>query len=240
MNLSADARRCFLRRALVVTLVVVATLIVGAVGTSTELQWEALRDRAANGRMFTKTNPVTAVAVFVAIYVAVAVLSVPVTAALSVLAGALFGQMLGTATVSVASTTGATLAFLMCRYLFREWARHRIGRRFAGLEVAATRDGVYHLIALRLTPAVPFALVNLLMSLTPMRATTFAAVSWAAMVPCTFLYASAGATLATVEHPRDVLTPHVIASLTAIGLLPLALRMLTRWRQSDTNELHAA
>src|SRR5262249_33695011 len=82
-----------------------------------------------------------ALTVFFLVYLAVTALSLPVAGVLSLVAGALFGRWLGTAVVSIASTLGATLAFLSSRYLLRDWVREQFGGRLRALNEGVERDG---------------------------------------------------------------------------------------------------
>src|SRR5206468_440672 len=82
---------------------------------------------------------------------------------LSLVVGAIFGLLWGTLIVSFASSLGATLAFLSSRFLFREAVRSRFGDRLRAIDAGLAKEGAFYLFALRLVPAFPFVLVNLLM-----------------------------------------------------------------------------
>jgi uncharacterized membrane protein YdjX (TVP38/TMEM64 family) len=196
-----------------------------------QLSWDAVRENLASWKQQADDNLALVVAVFCAVYLAVVALSLPVALVLSLIAGALFGRWLGTAVVSASSTAGATLAFLSSRYLLRDW----VHRRFAGLlgpiERGVERDGAFYLLTLRLIPAVPFWLINLGMGLTPMRATTFAAVSWAGMLLGTFLFVNVGAELGenlTQESFAERVPWGLLTSLALLGVVPLLLRLVLR------------
>jgi uncharacterized membrane protein YdjX (TVP38/TMEM64 family) len=178
----------------------------------------------------TDANLGLAVVLFVTVYVVVTGLSLPVSVWLAVLAGALFGRWLGFGVASVSSTLGATLAMLTSRYLLRDWVQRRFGHRYAGYRGHFERDGAYYLVSLRLLPAVPYWLVNLLMGLTPIRTVTFLLASWLGMMPITFLYVNAGTELSKVESPQDVLSANVVIALILLACLPLAVKgMARRW-----------
>lgn len=197
-------------------------------GLADRLSWAEVKADLASWQASADENLPLAVAVFVAVYVAVVALSLPVAVVLSLVAGALFGRWLGTAVVSVSATAGATLAFLGSRYLFRDWVRRRFGRLLAPIEGGIQRDGAFYLLTLRLMPVVPFWLINLGMGLTPMRATTFAAVSWAGMLLGTFLYVNAGTELASLDSPRGLFSWRVVGSLALLGVVPLLIRWAVR------------
>jgi pyruvate/2-oxoglutarate dehydrogenase complex dihydrolipoamide dehydrogenase (E3) component/uncharacterized membrane protein YdjX (TVP38/TMEM64 family) len=139
--------------------------------------------------------------------------------------GALFGLALGTLIVSFASSIGATLAFLVSRYLLRDVVQARFGERLRPINEGVARDGAFYLFSLRLVPVFPFFLVNLLMGLTPIRTGIFYLVSQVGMLLGTIVYVNAGTQLAGIDSLSDVASPGLLASFVALGLLP----WLGRW-----------
>ena len=108
-----------------------------------------------------------------AVYILSTALSLPGAALLTLLGGALFGLLVGTILVSFASTIGATLAFLFSRILLRDWVQHKFGSYLKSFDEGVKKDGGFYLFTLRLIPAVPFFVINLVMGLTPMKTLTF-------------------------------------------------------------------
>jgi pyruvate/2-oxoglutarate dehydrogenase complex dihydrolipoamide dehydrogenase (E3) component/uncharacterized membrane protein YdjX (TVP38/TMEM64 family) len=187
----------------------------------------ALKTNRADLQAWQSAHPVAALAGFVAIYIAMAALSLPGAAILTLAGGALFGVWTGTVAVSFASSIGATLAFLVARFVLRDALRSRFGTRLRPIEDGVRRDGAFYLFTLRLVPLFPFFLVNLLMGLTPIPTPVFYAVSQVGMLPATIAYVYAGSRLAQIERPGDVASPALIGAFVALGLLPLLLRKLT-------------
>jgi uncharacterized membrane protein YdjX (TVP38/TMEM64 family) len=206
----------------------VCALLAGAlaVGWVLYAQGEFTPERLEERRRQLEDNLVAAVAIYCAVYVAVTALQLPFATLLTLAGGVLFGRWLGTVVVSFASTAGATLAFLLSRYLLREFVQHRFGRWLEPVNRGIARDGAYYLLTLRLVPVFPFFVVNALMGLTPMRLGTYWWVSQLGMLPATFLYVNAGAELGQIKTPADVLSPTVIISLALLGIVPLALRKI--------------
>ncbi len=196
--------------------------------------WEKVRSQVSHWQAQVHENLIVAVLVFFFLYVAVTGLSLPGALVLSLAAGALFGFWLGTALVSLASTAGATLAFLSSRYILRSWVQRRFGRHLKAIDEGIRRDGAYYLFTLRLIPLFPFFLINLAMGLTALRLWTYVWVSWLGMLPATlvFLYAgaAAGAALATIETPQEMLSPGLLIALVLLGVAPLAFRKMVQWR----------
>jgi uncharacterized membrane protein YdjX (TVP38/TMEM64 family) len=169
-----------------------------------------------------------AAAAFFLAYVVIAALAIPVVAAMTVAAGALFGPWLGAPLAVVSSAAGATIAMLVVRYALRD----RILARFPELSerFGGSGSGAALLFAVRVTPVLPFALVNAAAGVSGMPALTFALVSAAGATPLAFVYVSAGAVLGAVRSPANILSPRLLALLTLAGAAPLAARyFVARW-----------
>lgn len=178
---------------------------------------------------FAERDLLTALAVYFLIDMAVAALSLPGAALFAMVGGMLFGRWVGTGVVCLASTTGATAAFLASRHLFRPFVERRWGHWLEPIRGGIERDGPYYLLAVQLVPVFPFFLVNAAMGLTRMRVRTFWLTSQIGILPGAFLYVNAGAALGRVASPRDMLSPAVMGSLLLLGLAPLLARKALRW-----------
>jgi uncharacterized membrane protein YdjX (TVP38/TMEM64 family) len=125
---------------------------------------------------------------------ALAVVALVPASPLTVAAGALFGPVVGVVVVSLASTTGAALAFLVARYLARDavlrWVRRH--PRYHAIDRAIGEGGWRVVALLRLSPLVPFNLQNYLYGLTAIRFWPCVLTSWAAMLPGTVVYVYLG------------------------------------------------
>ena len=187
------------------------------------LKIEYLADQGEAIAAYRNQNPWTAAAAFFAAYVAITGLSLPGAALMTLIAGALFGLVSGVVIVSFASTLGATLAFVIARYLFQDAVRQRFERPLAVIDRGMEKDGAFYLFALRLVPAFPFFAINLAMSVTPISTWTFYWVSQVGMLLGTIVYVNAGAELGQIESlsPSGILTPGLIASFALLGLFPL-------------------
>jgi uncharacterized membrane protein YdjX (TVP38/TMEM64 family) len=185
----------------------------------------------AHARALVAAHPVSALLVFSLVYTAVTALAVPVVWALSVAAGALFGPWIGLPIAVVSGVTGGTITMLAARYALRDWVEARFPAVVARFDLGVASGGARFLFAARLTPVVPFPLVNLAVGLTRMPVKTFAFVSFVGYLPLTTAYVSAGASLGDVRSPGAALSPGFVAILLALAAAPFAARMLSgRWR----------
>jgi pyruvate/2-oxoglutarate dehydrogenase complex dihydrolipoamide dehydrogenase (E3) component/uncharacterized membrane protein YdjX (TVP38/TMEM64 family) len=168
-----------------------------------------------------QAHPAETGAIFFAVYVAVTGLSLPGAAILTLVAGALFGILWGTVIVSFASSLGATLAFLASRYLLRDWVQARFGDKLKPINDGIAREGAFYLFALRLVPAFPFFVINLVMGLTPIKTRTFYWVSQVGMLAGTIAYVYAGTELGQFK-----ISIGLVAAFVVLGLFPLVAKKI--------------
>lgn len=155
---------------------------------------------------------------FVLIYVAATVLLIP-GSALGLGAGALFGVVRGSVLISVASTLGATCAFLLGRYLARDWVTKKIEDKpsFAAMDRAVADEGWKIVFLTRLSPVFPFTLLNYAFGLTRVSLRDYVLASWIGMMPGTVMYVYLGS-LARAEVADRQRTP-AEWTLYGVGLL---------------------
>jgi len=220
----------------VALLVVVVSLIALFVRNREALSFDSLIARQAALQRALVDQPALVLGSAFVLYVVVTGLSLPGAAVLSLAYGWLFGFWRGLVLVSFASTAGATVAFLMSRFLFRDVIQARFGDRLIAINEALAREGAFYLFTLRLIPQVPFFVVNLLMGLTPIRTATFWWVSQLGMLPGTCVYIYAGSSVSSLETLRDkgvsgLVTWQLLLAFTLLGLFPLIVkRAMSAWK----------
>ncbi|MBU2870094.1 bifunctional TVP38/TMEM64 family protein/FAD-dependent oxidoreductase [Colwellia sp. E2M01] len=166
-------------------------------------------------------SPLLVIGGFFLLYVVVTALSLPGAAILTLAAGALFGLGEGLLVVSFASSIGATLAFLVSRYLLRDTIKNRFPERLAAIDKGVEKEGGFYLFTLRLVPVFPFFLINLLMGVTAIKSWTFYWVSQLGMLAGTFVFVNAGTQLAQIESLSGILSFNLILSFALLGFFPL-------------------
>jgi uncharacterized membrane protein YdjX (TVP38/TMEM64 family) len=117
-------------------------------------------------------------------------------------AGFLYGPILGTLLVSPASVAGATLAFLVGRFVARDWVARRIAAspKFAAIDEAIGKRGFYIVFLIRLSPIFPFTLLNYALGLTRVKLRDYVLASFLGMLPGTFLYVYFGSLITSVAQ----------------------------------------
>ena len=164
-------------------------------------------------------------------YVLVTALSLPGALVMTLAMGALFGLLWGTLLVSFASSIGATLAFLVSRYLLRDAVQQRFGDKLKTINDGIARDGALYLFTLRMVPVFPFFLINLLLGLTAMRTRTFYWVSQLGMLAGTLVFVNAGTQLAQLKSLSGILSPGLLFSFVLLGVFPVLAKQFIQWLQ---------
>ena len=171
-------------------------------------------------------NPLLVSVSFFFIYIVSVALSLPGATILTLMGGAIFGFAWGLILISFASSIGATLAFLVARFLLRDSVQQRFGQHLETINHGVEKEGAFYLFTLRLVPLFPFFIINLLMALTPMKTRTFYWVSQIGMLAGTAVYINAGTQLAHLESAAGILSLPLILSFSLLGIFPLIAKKI--------------
>ncbi len=243
--------RPWLRRVLPLAgLICVAALVFG-MGWHRQIAPENLVQHREAIIAFVEANRLAAVGIFMAVYVVAVSLSLPGSWFLTIGGGFLFGTLAGGGAAALAATIGATIIFLIARSAVGE---HLIGRAGPTAEKLAQgfRDNAFsYLLFLRLVPAFPFFLVNLVPAVAGVRLRTFVAATAIGILPATYAFAFFGTGLdAAMAEPaaayraclaqgrtdcrldfgvRDVLQPKLLIALLGLCVVALAPIAVKHW-----------
>ena len=190
------------------------------------LTLEYIKSQQQSLENYYQQNPSQSLIIYFIAYVIITGLSLPGAAIMTLAGGAVFGLLTGTIIVSFASTLGATVAFLVSRYILRDSVQTKFGDKLSAINEGIRKDGAFYLFTLRLVPAFPFFLINLLMGLMPIRVLTFFFVSQIGMLAGTIVFVNAGTQLAKIETISGILSPGLIFSFVLLGIFPLIAKKI--------------
>lgn len=171
-------------------------------------------------------------AVFIGVYTLAPALFLP-GSVLTLAGGALFGPLTGALLSLTGATAGATVAFLIARYLAADWVERRVSGKLQDIKEGVEREGWRFVAFVRLVPLFPFNLLNYALGLTRLSVQTFAVTSFIAMAPGALAYAYLGdAGREAVSGGPDLARKGLLALalLAAVALLPSLIR---RWRRPE-------
>jgi len=219
---------------LLIALIVIA--VIGS-GAAKHLSLEELRAQRVELARFVHAHPFGAPMLYTATFIVVVALSLPGALIMTLTGGLLFGVWLGTAAGVTGASTGALLMFLVARSTLGAALRRRLAPDgvVARMEAEIRRHAFSYLLSLRLMPAVPFALVNVVSGFVKMPLSTYLAATLLGIAPSTLIYASVGAGLGTVfdqggaANLHILLRPQVLAPLCALAVLAVAPHLVRLW-----------
>jgi pyruvate/2-oxoglutarate dehydrogenase complex dihydrolipoamide dehydrogenase (E3) component/uncharacterized membrane protein YdjX (TVP38/TMEM64 family) len=203
-------------------LVVLIALIIGAYFVLDGQQYLSLE----LFQQYYQQQPLIFALIYFVIYVLATSLSLPGAALLTIMGGMIFGLWVGVLLVSFASTLGATAAFLMSRFVLRDWVQAKFSNYLTAVNAGVEKDGALYLFSLRLIPLFPFWIINLVMGLMPIKVRTYYWVSQLGMLAGTFVFVNAGASLGAIDElsTAGILTPKVLLSFALLAVFPFIAR----------------
>jgi uncharacterized membrane protein YdjX (TVP38/TMEM64 family) len=243
-------RRHPLVRYLPLAVLAVATATMFATGAHRYIKLEKLIAHRDDLLAFVAAHEIKALVLYALVYIAVVALSVPGAVFLTVFGGFLFGWFLGGLATVVAATIGAMIVFLIASTSIGDALVQRAGQRLRRIAEGFREDAFAYLLFLRLVPVFPFWLVNLAPALFGVPLKTFALATAIGIVPGTFAFAFAGASLDSVIAAQKaakqaciaaggtdccmridlhaLVTPKLLVALGALGLVALVPVVLRR------------
>ncbi len=178
--------------------------------------------------------------VFVGCYTLAPALFLP-GSVLTLAGGALFGTGLGALLSLIGATIGATIAFMIARYMAADWVERHVSGRLQDLKDGVEREGWRFVAFTRLVPVFPFNLLNYAFGLTRVSVRTFAGTSFVAMAPGALAYAYAGNVgREAISGGQDLVFKGLLALtlLAAVGLLPALVKRWQRPQKISPHQLH--
>lgn len=233
------------RRLLPLGMVVLALVLFFLLDLDRFFSLEALKVHRADLVDFVDQNVFLAFGLFVMAYAAAVAISFPGASFLTILGGFLFGTLIGGVAVAIGATAGAVAIFLVAQTSLGEPLRARAGPWLARLQEGFARNAFNYLLAIRLIPAFPFWVVNLVPAFLGMRTGPYALATFIGILPGVFVYASLGNGVGAAIDAGDDIDLSIIwnpavfgpmLGLAALALLPMGVRALRRGKDTEQAE----
>lgn len=205
----------------VFTLLFLGIAIVAYNDPTQQFTLENLKLHQIRLEIFYQENSLTMIAGYITVYMMIGLFLLPGSTFLSFAAGFIFGPGVGLVIVNVGSTLGATLAFLVSRYLLRDWIEKTFSKKVQGINENLCENPINCILFFRLVPLFPFFAVNIGLSLSQVPLKYFFFGTMFGTLPATFVYTNAGSKLASINSFSEILSAKVLGSLTLLGLLAL-------------------
>ncbi|MGH8398105.1 MAG: TVP38/TMEM64 family protein [Gammaproteobacteria bacterium] len=232
MNSAIRRLRRFAPRLIIAAVIVAAILLFFLLGGA---QWLNLKHLLAERRelhVLVQQHYLMALLIAGLAYMLMTALSIPGGTVLSLLIGFLFGLWAGGTLIVISATLGATIIFLIVRYLIGAAARTWFTKKPQAekLLVGFERNAFNYLLFVRLVPLFPFWLVNLASAFTAIRLRQYMLGTFIGIVPGCFIYANLGQQLGNIQSLYGLVSPSLIGALVLLGLFALVPIIVRRLR----------
>ncbi len=217
-------QRISIQKILIGTTIILGIILFFILDLDRFLTLSYLKTSQAEFQTLFAAHPFAVIAAYFLLYIIIVAASLPGAAVISLAGGAMFGFWIGTLVVSFASSIGATLAAFLARYLFRGPVERNFGDRLTLINEGIRREGAFYLFTMRLIPAIPFFIINVVMGLSAMPLRKFYWVSQLGMLPGTMVFLNAGSELGRIDSLGDILSPGLLISFALLGIFPLAAK----------------
>jgi len=231
-----DAPKPLWKRLLPLGLIAAALAAFFALGGPDYVSMDSLRDNREFLSGLVADNIVLVMLGFIATYAVLVAISFPGAGFLSIFGGFLFGTLTGGFANVIGATIGATLIFLAARYAFGDALSKKAGPYMQKFEKGLKENELSYLFILRLIPAFPFFIVNIVPALFDVKIRNYMLSTFFGIIPGALVYASVGKGVGAIfDTGEDVplsglmLQPAVILpilGLIALSLLPIIYKKI--------------
>ncbi len=221
-------------------LVIVAVISIATViwyfGLHNYITLASLQENRAALEEAVQKNYLQSVAIFIAIYTAVITVMIPGVPPLTIIGGFLFGLLPGVLYSGIAAAIGATISFLVMRYVLSNVIRGKYAQKLDRFnEKILSQGAASYLLTMQLIGVIPYFVINTLAALTTVSIFTFFWTTLVGSLPILFVYAFAGRQLYLVESADGVFSPRIIALLVVLALVAM-LPLLIKFFRKDTED----
>jgi uncharacterized membrane protein YdjX (TVP38/TMEM64 family) len=185
--------------------------------------WEYLKSNKKLILNFTQNNFFLSIFIYFGIYLLIVSLSIPVAIFLNIIGGLLFGKLIGTITVIVSSTIGASILFLGVKIASKQLISNKIENNILRIKKGFQKNAFWYLLTLRLFPFIPSMLVTLTSAIIKIPFKTFALGTLLGIIPSSYVYVSIGSALGEIIEKSDFSFDNIIDNKTITTFSGLAL-----------------
>lgn len=207
-----------LKKLLIVISIIILLFLIKFSGLADQLTLENLQRYKANLEQFVVNNYFIASVGYIALYIIVVAFSIPGATVMSLAGGYLFGIFPGLFYINFSAVAGATLAFLVARYLLGDFVQRKYSEKLKFLNKEIEKNGHLYLLTLRFIPIFPFFLVNILSGLTNVKLFTYIWTTAVGIFPASIAFTYAGATLEKIKSLDDIMSKELLFALILLGV----------------------
>lgn len=196
-----------------------------------------LRENKAYLQAIVQESYFKAVFIFISVYTAVVAVLIPGVPPLTIMGGFLFGFIPGVVYSGIGAAGGATLSFLLIRYVLGNMIKGKYAKKLQRFnEKIESQGAAYYLLTMQLVGIIPYFIINTLAALAHVSSFTFFWTTLVGSLPTLCVYTFAGKQLHSIESVKDIFSPSIIVALALLALLsiiPLLVKLFRKERDSE-------
>lgn len=228
-----------------IPLSIIAIIIITAIkfNIMQYLNFASLQQHHTQLALYVQNHYFLSISIFCICYIVLVTASIPGASIFSLLAGFLFGSIIGTSLVVTSATIGATLLLIAVKLAFGESVAAKIGSKVKFMETNFKQNAFYYLLSLRFLPIMPFWLINLAAGIFNVKLRDFILATFLGIIPGTFVYVNIGSSLTSIFAQNSnefklssLISPQILLALTLLGVIsfiPVIAKSLKKGKTSD-------
>jgi len=217
------------KRIIIIFLLIIAVFLIHHFWMGTFLTLEKIKAQKYLLKTFVTQNYLLSVSLYILFFTLASFLSLPITVVLNLLAGFLFGALVGALYVNIGTTVGSALSFLTYRYFLGSFVKNTYGDRLKHFDQHIKQYGYSYLLSLQILPATPTLFINVFSGLTSLRLYTFIWTTSIGIIPGSLIYTFAGQQFGAIESTKDILTGPAIIALILLSIVAILPTLIAKF-----------
>ncbi|MDR3647202.1 MAG: VTT domain-containing protein [Candidatus Babeliales bacterium] len=221
---------------LVLVLIVLAILTLHFMGVGNCINFQNFKEHREYLLEFVNTHYILSIIIFILFYILTVISTLPLAGLTTVVGGFLFGVIPATIYCNIAGVIGATISFLIFRYLLGKQIQHRYAARLENFNKNINTYGATYLLIMHVVAIIPFFIINTLSALTNISLWTFIWTTSIGIIPGSVVYAYAGRKLGSINNFSEIWSLQMLSAFILLGLLGLISLLIQRYQVKKMNK----
>lgn len=221
---------------LILVLIVFAIIALHFMGVGKYINFQNFKEHREYLLNFVNNHYYLSVLLFIFIYIVTVISTLPLAGLSTVIAGFLFGVIPATIYSNIAGVIGATISFLIFRYLLGKQIQQRYAAKLENFNKNINTYGATYLLIMHVVGLIPFFVINTLSALTNISIWTFIWTTSIGIIPGTIVYAYAGRKLGSINCFKEILSLEVLSAFLLLGLLGIISLLIQRYQIKKMNK----
>jgi len=217
-------------RIFILVLIVFAILLLHFMGIDKCINFQNFKEHREYLLGYVNSHYLLSILIFILFYIATVISTLPLAGLTTVIGGFLFDVIPATIYCNIAGVIGATISFLIFRYLLGAQIQHKYAAKLESFNKNIKVYGATYLLIMHVVAIIPFFVINTLSALTNISLWTFMWTTSVGIIPGSIVYAYAGRKLGSINSFSEILSLEMLSAFLLLGLLGLISLLVQRYQ----------